>query len=120
MPHGGALEEVIRTLKEELVELPVRKRRRISLAYMLLKGLNDSEEELIELAGMAKDLGICVTLLRYNKTVDEYEDVEENDYERAFLLLRSYGIRVTLSTRFRRDRIGGCGTLAVNRSLTEC
>jgi len=58
---------------------------------------------------------VGVTLLRYNE-VGEFRSAEEDSYERAFLLLRRAGVKVTLSTRFRRERIGGCGTLTVGIS----
>ncbi len=120
LPHAGTLEELIKTLKEELYYLPQRKKKRISLAYLLLKGINDSPEDLTKLARLAKELEVGITLLRYNSTVGDYQDVGDFEYEKAFLLLRSYGIRVTLSTRFRRDKLGGCGTLLVNRKLIGC
>ena len=114
MPHAGKLEEVVKVLEEELPKLSSKKRKKISLAYLLLKGVNDSKEDLEQLSALAKRLGVSVTLLYYNKTF-EFETVSEEEYEKAFLLLRSKGLRVTLSTRFRKDKLGGCGTLVVNR-----
>lgn len=117
LPHSGSLQELIKVLKEELPRLSARKRSKVSLAWLLLKGINDTEEELINLAKLAKELGVGITLLRYNKTVGSFDDVGDESYERVFLLLKSYGLRVSLSTRFRKDRLGGCGTLVVNRQL---
>ncbi|AAC07456.1 radical SAM protein [Aquifex aeolicus] len=115
MPHAGKLEEVIKVLEEELPKLSSKKRKKVSLAYILLKDVNDSQEELEKLAELAKRLGVSITLLYYNKTF-EFEPVSEKEYEEAFLFLRSKGVRVTLSTRFRKDKLGGCGTLVVNRN----
>jgi len=115
MPHAGRLEELVKVLEEELPKLSSKKRKKVSLAYILLKGVNDSKEELRELAELAKKLGVSVTLLYYNKTFD-FEPVSEEEYEEAFIFLRSKGIRVTLSTRFRKDKLGGCGTLVINRN----
>lgn len=120
VPSAGSFTSLVQTLKKELSEVSSKRRKKVSLAYLLLKGINDGEEDLRDLALIAKDLGLSVTLLRYNQTVESFQDVEDGDYERAFLLLRSYGIRVTLSTRFRKDRLGGCGTLTTSRVLTEC
>jgi len=120
LPYAGSLESLIQTLREELSTMPLRKRKKISLAYLLLKGVNDTEEELKNFAMLVKSLGVSATLLRYNQTVGNFKDVEDWEYERAFLLLKSYGIRVTLSTRFRKDPLGGCGTLVANRNLTGC
>ncbi len=120
VPHGGSLKELLSVLREELPKLSLRKRKKVSLAYLLLKGINDSEEALRRLALLARELGVGVVLLRYNHTVEAFGDVGDREYERAFLLLRSYGVRTTLSTRFRRDSLGGCGRLLANRSLTGC
>ncbi|RMH08441.1 MAG: radical SAM protein [Aquificota bacterium] len=117
LPHVGSLQELIKALREELPRLSSKRRSKVSLAWLLLKGINDTEEELRSLAHLAKELGVGITLLRYNRTVENFEDVDDKDYEKAFLLLRSYGVRVTLSTRFRKDKLGGCGTLRINRSL---
>ncbi len=118
IPYGGNLSLMLKALREKLKGFSNRKRRKISLAYLLLRGINDSEEELISLARIAKELGVGVTLLYYNST-GKYEPPEPCEYERAFILLRSLGVRVTLSTRFRKDRIGGCGTLSVGRALSS-
>lgn len=120
LPHAGSLKDLINTLKDALSTMSQRKRKKISLAYLLLKGINDSTQDLVSLAKLAKDLGLSITLLRYNRTVETYQDVGDDLYEKAFLLLRSYGIRVTLSTRFRKDKLGGCGTLMINRDFTRC
>ncbi len=120
LPYAGSLESLIQTLREELSNMSLRKRKKISLAYLLLKGVNDTEEELKDFAMLVKSLGVSATLLRYNQTVGNFKDVEDWEYERAFLLLKSYGIRVTLSTRFRKDPLGGCGTLVANRNPTMC
>jgi len=118
LPHAGSLGELLSALRREIPKLSSRKRKKVSLAYLLLKGINDSREELEKLARLALELGLGVTLLYYNKTGD-FEPVGERGYEEAFLFLRSFGVRVTLSTRFRKDPIGGCGTLVANRSLTR-
>ena len=116
MPHGGSLRELIETLRTVLPKLSKKKRNKVSLAYLLMKGINDSEEELKELSSLARELGVNITLLYYNQVSENYKPVSPEEYEKAFLFLRSQGIRTTLSTRFRRDKLGGCGTLVVNRN----
>ncbi len=116
MPHAGDLGDTLRVLEEELPNMSKKKRNRISLAYMPIKGLNDSDEEVERIGRLARRLGVSVTLLYYNR-VSDFEPVDPARYEGIFLKLRSMGVRVTLSTRFRRDRVGGCGTLLVNREV---
>ncbi len=116
MPHVGSLKELIGVLRNVLPKLSRKKRNKVGLAYLLIKGVNDSERELKELSQLAKELGVNVTLLYYNQVNEKYKPVSQKEYERAFLLLRSEGVKTTLSTRFRRDKLGGCGTLIVNRN----
>ena len=114
MPLGGNVEHLISFLKVKLPLLTRKKRKKVSLAYLLLKGVNDSREELVRLGQTALELGVGVTLLYYNK-VGSFEPVSQQEYEDAFNLLRGMGVRVTLSTRFRKDKLGGCGTLMVRK-----
>ncbi len=116
MPHAGSLKELIDTLKRAVKNLSKKKRNKISLAYLLMKGVNDSEDELKAFARMVRELGVNATLLYYNAINEKYSPVSPEEYEKAFLLLKSHGVRTTLSTRFRRDKLGGCGTLVVNRN----
>ncbi len=114
MPGSGRVEDLIGFLEDKVRALSRRKRSRISLAYLLLKGVNDSSEDAINLGRTAGRLGLSVTLLRFNR-VGDYEASDEERYVSFFRILRSMGVKVTLSTRFRRDKIGGCGTLVINR-----
>lgn len=115
VPHGGSLDALIKTLREEIASLSKTKKKKISLAYLLIKGINDSYEDLDDFAKLVSELGVGATLLYYNAT-GSFELLSKKEYEEKFLFLRRYGIRVTLSTRFRRDPLGGCGTLITNRN----
>ncbi len=114
MPYAGSLHKLLEFLRVKLREMSTKRRRKISLAYLLLKGFNDSIEELYSLARTAKELNVSLTLLYYNR-IGDFLAPSPEEYERAFLFLRSQGVRVTLSTRFRRESLGGCGTLTVGR-----
>lgn len=114
IPHGGNLETLISTLRKEIGDLSKRKKKKISLAYLLLKGVNDSYEELEEFVRLVSDLGVGATLLYYNDT-GSFKAPSAQEYEERFLFLKKHGIKVTLSTRFRKDKLGGCGMLLVNR-----
>jgi 23S rRNA (adenine2503-C2)-methyltransferase len=116
IPYGHPIEEIIKVLKEHLSLLSNRKKKMYNLAYLLIKDVNDSKEELDKLAFFAKDLGIGVSLLKYNEIEGfPYKSTDDKDYEEAFLYLKDKGVRVTLSNRYRTRKIGGCGTLMVNR-----
>ncbi len=115
MPYAGDINLLIEYLRKKIPELTRKRRKKISLAYLLMKGVNDSEEDLTKLAELAISLDVSVTLLYYNE-VSKFKPVQPEEYERAFIFLRSKGVKVTLSTRFRRDKIGGCGTLTVGKT----
>lgn len=116
IPYGESLEKIIFVLKQHLSKLSNRKKKLYNIAYLLLSGVNDSKEELERLSKIAKDLGIGVSLLKYNEIEGfPYKTTTDEEYEKAFLFLREKGIRVTLSNRYRTRKIGGCGTLMVNR-----
>jgi 23S rRNA (adenine2503-C2)-methyltransferase len=114
MPGSGDPLRLVGFLRNRLKSLSKRKRSKISLGYLLLGGINDREEDVLLLGKTALELGISVTLLRFNE-VGSFRPSDDETYERFFRILRSMGVKVTLSTRFRRDKIGGCGTLVVNR-----
>jgi len=110
------LEEVLGALKEYFKESSSSRRKKFQLGYLLIKGVNDDREELTKLARLAKEMKMPVMLMAYNEVEGlPLKSLTEREYEEAFLLLRSHGVRTTLSNRFRRDKLGGCGTLTIAR-----
>ncbi|WP_244829518.1 radical SAM protein [Desulfurobacterium thermolithotrophum] len=114
------LEELLNAVDEHLSESSSSRRKKFQLGYLLIKDLNDDLENLRLLGELAKKYRFTVMLMMYNK-VDGFdlEPVTKDEYEKAFLFLREMGVRVTLSNRFRIDKLGGCGTLTVGRRI-EC
>ncbi len=114
------LPELLEAIEEYLSRAPSSRRKRFQLGYLLIKGLNDSEEEIRELGRIAREHKFTVMLMMFNR-VDgiDLEPVTPKEYEKAFKILREEGVRVTLSNRFRTDRLGGCGTLTVGRRLAQ-
>ncbi len=116
IPYGHPIKDILDIFKRHLSKLSNRKRKMYNIAYLLIKDINDSTEELKKLAEIAKDLKVGVSLLKYNEIEGiPYKTTTDEDYEKAFLLLKNEGIKVTLSNRYRTRKIGGCGTLMVNR-----
>ncbi|WP_029520359.1 radical SAM protein [Persephonella sp. IF05-L8] len=116
IPYGEPLEKIIPVLKEHLSKLSNRKRKMYNIAYLLISGVNNSVEELEKLSQIAKELGIGISLLKYNEIEGiPYKTTSDEEYEKAFLFLKNKGIRVTLSNKYRTRKIGGCGTLMINR-----
>ncbi len=120
MPGSGRASSLLNFLRAKVPFLSRKRLSRLSLGYLLLRCVNDSPEDALNLARVARELGVSVTLLRVNE-FGGFLPSDEGVYEEFFRTLRSEGVKVTLSTRFRRDKIGGCGTLLINREsvLTE-
>ncbi|MBP9837728.1 MAG: 23S rRNA (adenine(2503)-C(2))-methyltransferase RlmN [Proteobacteria bacterium] len=57
------LKDLISTLKE----FPLKNKKRLTLEYVLLKGVNDSDEDLKRLPNLIKDLQAKVNLIPYNE-----------------------------------------------------
>jgi len=112
------LGEILAVLEEYRKGVSSSRRKKFQLGYLLIKGLNDSEEDLRELGRIAKEHRMPVMLMAYNPIEGVgLEPLSDEEYERAFLFLREMGVRVTLSNRFRRDPLGGCGTLTISREV---
>lgn len=82
------METLISTLRKEIGDLSKRKKKKISLAYLLLKGVNDSYEELEEFVRLVSDLGVSATLLYYNDT-GSFKAPSAQEYEERFLFLKN-------------------------------
>ena len=88
--------------------------RKVMIEYIMLNGVNDSEEsahELVEL--LRKDLGnlFVVNLISYNQT-GKYGSSSSKAIERFKRILESYSIEVIQRYKFGRDIKAACGQLA--------
>ncbi len=121
IPKSAPLDKILEIFKNHLEKLSKRKKKSYSIAYLLIKNINDSKEELDRLADIAKSLGVSVSLLKYNEIEQiPYKTTSDEEYEKAFLYLKNKGVKVTLSNKYRTRKIGGCGTLMINRLKSNC
>lgn len=90
--------------------------RRITFEYILLKGINDSEENAKELAKLIKGTFSYVNLIPYNS-------VDENKYKRTSKeeilsfqdKLKKLGVNVTIRKEFGTDIDAACGQLRAKK-----
>ncbi len=116
IPKGETIENLLNVFENHLNKLSNKKRKLYSIAYLLIYNENDSDEEIQKLAKIAKNLNVNVSLLKYNEIEGiPYKTTPDEKYEETFLKLRQHGVKVTLSNRYRTRKIGGCGTLMINR-----
>jgi 23S rRNA (adenine2503-C2)-methyltransferase len=94
---------------------PVKKKRRLSVAYLMMEGINDSDNHLEELKSLLKDTKIRVNLLPYHSG-DKYP-VSSSFYEK--MMKFKHGLIVSgISASIRKSRgidiTAACGMLAKN------
>jgi 23S rRNA (adenine2503-C2)-methyltransferase len=103
-------------LLSEIKSAKLKKGRRLSVAYMMIDGVNDSEEYLEELISVLKSLGIRVNLLPFHKTPNSV--LNPSPYERIQYFKHSL-VCAGVSASIRKSRGGdisaACGLLAARK-----
>lgn len=90
-----------------------RTHRRITFEWALIAGLNDSEEQAIELANLLKGLTCHVNVIPLNPTKGFEGEKSSSDKVIAFQkILQSRGVPCTIRIRRGIDIQAGCGQLA--------
>jgi 23S rRNA (adenine2503-C2)-methyltransferase len=92
---------------------PFNKRRRLSVAYVMIRDINDSERHLDELKKLLKDSAIRVNLLPYHRIADETycsSTAERMQYFRHNLIFS--GISASIRKSRGKDISAACGLLA--------
>lgn len=120
VPHGPALEPLREALRAVVPTLSRSKRKKIALAYLLLEGKNDADEELVAFASIARELALPVHLYAMNPVeTSAMLPSSRERYETAYQRLRDAGLLVRMSSQARIDANGGCGTLVALRVNRE-
>lgn len=110
MPINRAypVEEVVDAVRE----YASRANKKATFAYIMLKGINDSDECAHKLAKLLDGINCYVNLIPYNKT--RSADFEASDKDRIgsfFDILKGYGMNVTVRREFGGDMNAACGQL---------
>ena len=100
---------------ELIKEYGVNRRRRFSVAYVMIKGRNDSERHLEELKRLLSGTGIRVNLLPYHPVgEDDYVSSDDDTMMRFKHLLVTSGIGASVRRSRGADIGAACGMLAGN------
>ena len=105
----------------EMKSARLRKGRRLSVAYIMIEGLNDSEEHLNELIVLLKDTGIRVNLLPYHSSGNNNlrpSSAEKLHYFKHSLVMA--GISASVRKSRGEDIAAACGLLAARLSGRRC
>src|SRR5262249_7708531 len=102
VPKGPALEPLFAALHEEAPRMTQRRRRKTALAYLLVDGLNDGDDELDASVARAQPLGFRIHLYAYNPVpTSAHARVSEQRYAAAYARLARSGMRVAMSSKSR-------------------
>ena len=86
--------------------------RRITLAYVMLKGINDSKEHAKQLADLIGDSKCYVNIIRYNSSEEDSFECSDFDTIMAFYdVLKKNKIGVTMRRELGASINGACGQL---------
>ena len=101
--------EAIRTYEEN-------SKRRVTIEYILLKGLNDSLKNASELATLLKGTFAYVNLIPYNEVSENEFRRSDKESVRAFYEeLKRIGVNVTIRKEFGSDIDAACGQLRAKK-----
>lgn len=86
--------------------------RRLTFEYILLKGVNDSDDHARELADLIRGMNAYVNLIPYNE-VDEhgFRTTDEKTALRFYDVIMKNGVKATLRSRHGDDIDAACGQL---------
>ncbi len=88
-------------------------KNRLTLEYILIKGITDSDAEISKLAGISIKTGGKVNLIPYNKTgFSDWERPTEKSVEKVKYFLEKAGITVTVRNSAGNGISAACGQLA--------
>ena len=86
--------------------------RRVTIEYVMLKVINDSEEHALELANLLHGMNIYVNLIPYNETNHiEFKKSDQKTISKFCETLKSKGINVTVRKEFGGKISAACGQL---------
>lgn len=91
-----------------------QKKRLIMFEYVLLKGINDSMEDALELAKLLQGIPCKINLIPYNEIEGKYQRPDESTITKFSEILHNYrdGYRVLVRWSKGQDITAGCGQLA--------
>ncbi len=100
------ISKVINSLKNYIAKT----NRRVTIEYVMLKGVNDSIDNAYELAGLLKGMNVYVNLIPYNETnnIEFKKSIRIKEFKDALI---DKGINVTVRREFGSNISAACGQL---------
>lgn len=108
----------LQALKKTLLKYFVKTKRRVTIEYILLKGVNDSIGDAKLLVDFVSGLNCYVNLIPYNQTNSKFERSEEAKVNEFFKYLKKNKVNVTKRREQGHDINAACGQLR-NKQIKE-
>ncbi len=114
LPVAGrfSMDEVVEALREAYAADP----KRVTLAWVLMRGVNDGDDELAALRERFASLPIRVNLIDVNDSTGAFERVTDAERQELVGKLGAAGIAVQVRYSGGRNRHAACGMLAATHS----
>jgi 23S rRNA (adenine2503-C2)-methyltransferase len=112
MPVANAI--TLKMLFDAIDAYVKKTNRKVMFEYLMIDGVNDTDERAKELASLMKGRLSMVNLIAYNPT-GVFKASSQKRMEEFKKLLEKQGVDVTIRHRFGRDIKGACGQLATER-----
>ena len=110
MPINKAypLQDLMETIKEYIKKT----NRRVTMEYILLKGVNDQKKHAKELANLLRGMNVYVNLIPYNETNHiEFQKSDKETIDAFYRELQKEKIQVTVRREFGSSISAACGQL---------
>ena len=102
----------IDTLMSAIKEYYSKTNRRVTIEYVMLKGVNDSESDAIKLAKLLKGMNVYVNLIPYNETNHiEFKKSNKDNILKFGKILQDNNITVTIRKEYGGQIDAACGQL---------
>jgi 23S rRNA (adenine2503-C2)-methyltransferase len=109
--QGYAIKDLLAVIDEYIAKT----KRKVMFEYLLIHGVNDTDEMARELADLLKNKLCVVNLIQYNDT-GAFIASSHNRMNRFKEILEKSRVQTTMRYRFGRDIKGACGQLATGRN----
>ena len=95
------------------IDIYIRKtNRRVTFEYILLEGINDSDEDALELSKLVKDKNCYINLIPYNETNNfGYKRTKPIQIMKFYDILKKNNVNVTIRKEFGSKISAACGQL---------
>lgn len=115
------IEELLKAAKE--FQRSLRRGERFTFEYVLLGGVNDSDEDALKLAGLLDEYGLTrvkINLIPHNPAEQlDYHPSDAAQVERFKEILESRGVSAYVRRPRGRDIYAACGQLAAKKELSS-